>query len=206
MARRAWRTPGPYLMALAFALVIAPNVWWLVDHDFMPFHYVDARAKTADALVPIPSLSAAMDRQPDLLPVARDRTSGVAVLGLDAQCRTGTGAADRATFDRRYVTALALGPFAVTTLVAAVLGRLPVAMWGYPLWSFAPLAALMWLGPNDEPARLRRFARRLRRACSWPLPLIYAAIEIFEPFVRDRTKATAVPGQDVRRDGHQTVA
>ena len=37
---------------------------------------------------------------------------------------------------------LALGPFAITTLLALVLGRLPVAMWGYPLWSFAPLAAL----------------------------------------------------------------
>ena len=31
LARRAWRTPGPYVMALAFAIVIAPNVWWLVD-------------------------------------------------------------------------------------------------------------------------------------------------------------------------------
>ena len=54
---------------------------------------------------------------------------------------------DDAGFARRYVTVLALGPFAVTTLLAIVLGRLPVAMWGYPLWSFAPLAALMWLPP-----------------------------------------------------------
>ena len=34
-ARRAWRTPGPWLMALAFALVIAPHFWWLVDTSFM---------------------------------------------------------------------------------------------------------------------------------------------------------------------------
>src|SRR6476660_240900 len=40
-ARRAWRTPGPYVMALAFAIVIAPNFGWLVQHDFLPFHYVD---------------------------------------------------------------------------------------------------------------------------------------------------------------------
>src|SRR5215470_11976169 len=47
VARRAWRTPGPYVMALAFALVIAPNVWWLIDSGFLPLRYVDARAKIA---------------------------------------------------------------------------------------------------------------------------------------------------------------
>ena len=34
-------------MAAVFALVIAPNVWWLVNNDFMPFHYVDERAASA---------------------------------------------------------------------------------------------------------------------------------------------------------------
>ena len=37
LARRAWRTSGPYLMALAFAVVIAPNAWWLVETGFTPF-------------------------------------------------------------------------------------------------------------------------------------------------------------------------
>ena len=47
LARRAWRTPGPYVMAVVFAIAIAPNVWWLVDNDFMPFHYVEDRAAAA---------------------------------------------------------------------------------------------------------------------------------------------------------------
>ena len=46
-ARRAWRTPGPYVMAAAFLIVIAPNAWWLVTHEFMPFRYVDDRAREA---------------------------------------------------------------------------------------------------------------------------------------------------------------
>ena len=45
----------------------------------------------------------------------------------------------------------------MTTVVAALLGRLAIAMWGYPLWSFAPLALLLWLRPL-EPPQLRRFA------------------------------------------------
>ena len=36
-------------------------------------------------------------------------------------------ASDEAAFNRRYVAALALGPFAVTTVIAAVLGRQPIA-------------------------------------------------------------------------------
>src|SRR5262245_39699373 len=43
-ARRAWRTSGPYLMALAFLLVAAPNLWWLIEHDFLPLRYIDERA------------------------------------------------------------------------------------------------------------------------------------------------------------------
>ena len=46
-ARRAWRTPGPYVMAAVFAIVIAPNIWWLVNNDFMPFRYVEDRAAAA---------------------------------------------------------------------------------------------------------------------------------------------------------------
>src|SRR5438477_159532 len=47
VARRTWRTPGPYLMAATFLLVIAPNLWWLVDNGFQPFRYVNARAVSA---------------------------------------------------------------------------------------------------------------------------------------------------------------
>src|SRR5438105_5344745 len=46
-ARRTLRTPGPWLMALAFFVVIAPNLNWLIDTGFMPLRYVDARARMA---------------------------------------------------------------------------------------------------------------------------------------------------------------
>ena len=99
-----------------------------------------------------------------------------------------------AAFNRRYVTTLALGPFLVTTVVAAVLGRLAITMWGYPLWSFAPLAALMWIGPALDAAALRRFAIGfIAIFLAWPV--IYAAVELGEPFLRDRPKATQFPGR-----------
>jgi 4-amino-4-deoxy-L-arabinose transferase-like glycosyltransferase len=190
-ARRAWRTAGPYVMALAFVIVIAPNFGWLVQHDFLPFHYVDERAR-----------SAAHWYQYILYPL--QWTGGqflllLPMLGLLVLLRRRGEAwrptfAPTGTFDARYVTALALGPFLVTTAIAAVLGRLVIIFWGYPLWLFAPLALLLWWGRGIEPAQLRRFALGFL-AVFVAFPLAYAAVEIGEPFLRDRPKATQYPGE-----------
>ena len=189
-ARRVWRTPGPYLMALAFVVVLAPNAWWLVDSGFLPFRYVDARAKIAThwyQFVQFPLQWTASQ----ILFLAP--TIGLLALLYAKAKRTETAPRDEQGFARRYVTMLALGPFAVTTLVALVLGRLPVAMWGYPLWSFAPLAVILWLGPVSE-ARLRGFAVAFMAVfVAWPV--IYAGVELVEPFLRDRPKATEFPGR-----------
>ncbi len=191
-ARRAWRTPGPYVMTAVFAIAIAPNVWWLIDNDFMPFRYVDERAVTAArwyhyVLFPLRWTGGQILY---LLPM-------VALLALLYLPRRQTAIAppsDRTAFDRRYIGALALGPFAMTTVIAAVLGRQPIALWGYPLWSFAPLAILMFWPPALEAAQLRRFAGAALAALV-AFPLAFAVAEIGEPLLRDRSKATQFPGR-----------
>jgi hypothetical protein len=192
LARRAWRTPGPYVMALVFGIVIAPNAWWLVTHDFLPFYYVDERARAAAhwyqyILYPLQwTASQALLLAP---------TAGLlALFYRKGEVRPRPTPDEIASFKRRYATTLALGPFLVTTLVATVLGRLAITMWGYPLWSFAPLAALMWFRPVLDPRRLRWFAAAfIAIFVAWPLA--YAAVEIGEPFLHDRPKATQFPGQ-----------
>ena len=191
-ARRTWRTAGPYVMAAAFLVVIAPNAWWLVTHDFMPFHYVDDRAREAAhwyqyVLYPLRWTGSQLQFLAPAIAL-------LALLYTRAELRPRPASDAAAVFNRRYVTALALGPFAITTVIFAALGRLPVAMWGYPLWSFAPLAALMWLGPPGDLRRLRWFAAGFL-AVFLGIPLIYAAVELGEPFVRDRPKATQFPGE-----------
>jgi hypothetical protein len=190
-ARRTWRTPGPYVMALAFAIVIAPNAWWLVGHDFLPFQYVDERARTAAhwyQYLQYP-LQWTASQALVLLPAA-----GLLALLYRGGEKQAPAPDELASFNRRYVTALALGPFLVTTIIAALLGRLAITMWGYPLWSFAPLAALLWLRPAGDVPRLRWFAAAfLGVFLAWPA--IYAAVELGEPFVRDRPKATQFPGE-----------
>jgi 4-amino-4-deoxy-L-arabinose transferase-like glycosyltransferase len=191
-ARRAWRTPGPYVMAAAFALVIAPNAWWLVQDGFLPFQYVDARARSATHwyhYVVFP-LQWTGGQALTLLPAL----ALLATLYWRHENRPAPGRDEIAAFNRRYVMALALGPFLVTSAVAAVLGRLPVAMWGYPLWSFAPLALLMWRKPADEPLRLARFAAGTIVALL-AYPILYSLVEVGEPFLRDRPKASQFPGR-----------
>jgi 4-amino-4-deoxy-L-arabinose transferase-like glycosyltransferase len=131
-ARRAWRTPGPYVMALAFAIVIAPNVWWLVANDFLPFRYVDARAGGATRwyrYIAFP-LQWTAGQAAFLAPAI----ALLALICLPGKRRNLSPQDEVAAFNRRYVTALALGPFVITTVVATAFGRLPLSMWGYPLW------------------------------------------------------------------------
>ena len=191
-ARRAWRTPGPYVMAAVFAIVIAPNVWWLVNNDFMPFHYVDDRAAGAARwyqylLFPLRWTGGQLAY---LLPAL----ILLALLYWPRRPVKAETAGDGTAFNRSYVAALALGPFAVTTIVAAVLGRQPLAMWGYPLWSFLPLAVLMLWPPALEPAQLRRFAGAAL-AVLIAFPVGFAVAELGEPLLRDRHKATQFPGR-----------
>jgi hypothetical protein len=189
-ARRAWRTPGPYVMAAAFLIVLAPNLWWLVEHDFMPLRYVDARAVTAThwyQYLWFP-MKWTGGQVLNLLPV-------LALLATVCGPPAPSAPPDNSVA-RRTVTMLALGPFVFTTIVAAVLGRLPIAMWGYPLWCFAPLAVVMWFPPAAARERLKRFARVFGLVfVGWVV--VYAGDEVLEPLVRDRPKATNFPGHAV---------
>jgi hypothetical protein len=111
----------------------------------------------------------------------------------------GPGEATRAEatpFARRYLLALSFGPFLVTTLTAAPLGRLPVAMWGYPLWIFAPLGLLALFPPRLGRYQLANFTAGVVAVFLF-LPAVYAANELFEPLFTHRVKASRFPGQEM---------
>jgi hypothetical protein len=180
-------------MAAAFLIVLAPNLWWLAGHDFLPLRYVDARAATATHWYQylIFPLRWTVSQIFFLLPT-------IAMLALLFTGRRVERRTEIAPFARRYVTALALGPFLVTTAIAALLGRLPVSLWGYPLWSLAPLAVLLWFRPGFADLALRRFVVTAA-AIVVVLPAIYGLVELFAPLLRDRPKATYFPGRDMAR-------
>jgi hypothetical protein len=173
-------------------VIIAPQAWWLVTTGFQPLQYVDHRAVTAThwyhylafplrwAGSQVGSIAPTLALVAILVwpPVLRARLPG-----------------DQG-FPRRYVTALALGPFILTTLVSLSAGRLPHSMWGYPLWNFAALGILMWVAPRVESTsrRLQWFAAASVGVFAL-FPVAYAANIFAEPLVRDRLQAQQFAGR-----------
>ena len=188
-ARTCWRTAGPYAMAAAFLVVLAPNLWWVVEYDFLPLRYVNIRADAAQHWYQFITfqLEWIVSQAFFLMPVVV--LVGVLYLGGGLRRRS-----DVAPFARRYLTTLALGPFVVTTVIAASVGRMPVSMWGFPFWIFTPLAFLAWFEPDFSTRVLRRFATVFVAVFVAYLGS-YVAIEVYEPLVHERAKASDFPGR-----------
>jgi hypothetical protein len=194
VARRSWRTPGPYLMALAFGATIAPHLLWLFNNlQVSPFIYAEVRARVAERWYEYIAFP--------LRWIGGQLFFVLPALGLMALACSPRAAVEVKgnAFARRYVTMLALGPFAIVTLVSVVMGRLPVLLWGYPLWSFLPLAILLWFGPVTDIFRQRAFVAGFA-AVFVAMPLLYVAVPAIEAKFRDRSLATRFPGQAVANE------
>ena len=63
------------------------------------------------------------------------------------------------TFDRRFVAALALGPILLLLAIAVAKGIELRVHWGYAMWCFSGLFAVVFLVPRADDATLRRFGR-----------------------------------------------
>ena len=115
-ARASLRTPGPWLMALAFLVVIAPNVNWLIETGFMPMRYVDARAKIATHWYHVFTYPLQWTASQLFFIAPAIGLIALALIGARPQ----PAAVDETmSFARRYLAMLALGPFLVTTAARA---------------------------------------------------------------------------------------
>ena len=177
-------------MAAAFALVIAPNVWWLVTHDFMPFRYVDERAAAAAHWYhsPVYPLQWTGGQALVLLPAL----ALLALLYRRGEVRATAPADEIAAFNRRYVTALALGPFLVTTVVAAAARAARDRDVGLSAVVVRAARAAAVAAAVTDPPQLRRFAAGAI-AMLLAFPVIYAAVEIGEPLAARPAEGDPVP-------------
>jgi 4-amino-4-deoxy-L-arabinose transferase-like glycosyltransferase len=199
-ARRALRTPGPWLGAALALLIASPHLVWLVDNNFVPFHYVDVRSAPArgwfDHLLhpaifaagqlffmlpalfiaamfiwPRPSPSSAT---PNLEPAADD-------------------------FDRRIVTVIAFGPAAAMLALIGVSGRGAITMWGYPLWLFVGLWIVLFVPQPLDAARLKRVVGAWAVVFA-ALVVAFVANYTVLPLIDHRYRAEFFPGQALGTD------
>jgi 4-amino-4-deoxy-L-arabinose transferase-like glycosyltransferase len=185
-ARPALRTAGPYVAALIALLIALPHLVWLVENDFLPFRYAEARAAPVRGLIDhaLHPLAFMAGQALWLLPAA------VIALPLVRPRSAAKPVAD--AFDRRIVTLLAFGPAALLIAGSAVSGRGLITMWGYPLWLFLGLWIVLAAGPALAQARLKRIA------LAWAaVTALYAVAFIAQygvlPFFDHRYRASLFP-------------
>ncbi len=149
-ARQSLRRPGPYL-ALAVALVVAaPHLAWLVQNDFLPLRYVEARASLSRGVLDhmLHPLQFLVSQMFFLAPAL--------LIALPLMLPRGAAPPAPQAFDRRIVTLLAFGPFAAMLALSAISGRGTIAMWGYPLWLFLGLWIVLHARAAIDHVRLGR--------------------------------------------------
>jgi 4-amino-4-deoxy-L-arabinose transferase-like glycosyltransferase len=187
-ARPALKTAGPYVAALVALLIALAHLVWLIENDFLPFKYAEARAAPVRGLIDhvLHPLAFVAGQVLWLLP------SGLIALPL-AYPRTAAAKPAIDAFDRRIVTLLTFGPAVLLVAGALVSGRGLITMWGYPLWLFLGLWLVLQAGPALAQARLRRIA------LAWGLvTALYASAFIVQygvlPFFDHRYRASLFPG------------
>ena len=149
-ARKTLLTPGPWI-ALALALLImAPHLVWLVENNFLPFAYAEARATPSYGLLDHVLHPAAFA----ILQIGFMLPALLIAATLFWPRRPMVRPAD--PFNRRIVALLAFGPAAATLVLSTVSGRGTVAMWGYPLWLFLGLWIVLAARTALDPPRLAR--------------------------------------------------
>jgi hypothetical protein len=188
-ARRALATPGPYLALLVAAIVIAPNVVWLFQHDFSSFAYGEARAPLVRSWFDH-FIHPAMFTGSQIFFLIPSFFIASALL-FPRPISHQHFAAD--AFDRRIMTLIALGPGISAIALSAISGRGAVAMWGYPLWLFLGLWIVMIAAPQLTAERINRVV------LAWASVFVVLAIAFVVnysvlPLIDHRYRAVFYPG------------
>ncbi len=148
-ARPALRTPGPYVTALVALLIASPHLWWLVQNDFLPINYVEARALPPQGFLDHirRPLSFAFGQFAWSLPCLAIAAS----LFLKRPDKIVPYDVD--SFSRRIVTLLTFGPMVTLLIASAITGGKLIGMWGYPFWLFLGLWLVLRAGKIYERER-----------------------------------------------------
>jgi 4-amino-4-deoxy-L-arabinose transferase-like glycosyltransferase len=164
-ARRSLRTGGPWLALLAAMLIILPHGLWLAAHGFPTLTYVGTRAAS-----PMGALGRLLN--PLAFAIGQLAFAGAALLValplLVGVARSGELSA-RQRFDRRFLSAVVLGPPALLMAMSVLFNLRLSSAWGLPLWS---ALGVLWL----SLWRVRQTVPAYRRVAQ--LGVVLALLEV----------------------------
>lgn len=133
-------SPRPYLAAVVCVLVLAPNLYWLVEHDFISIRLHVMEERTADQ--PLTLIAHALRFTGAFVAL-----SSPALVAFWLCLRPWSAATTRSVFAdwrgrRAVVACIAFAPVALPLVLLAPAGILLHSPWNAPAFFFVPLAAL----------------------------------------------------------------
>jgi 4-amino-4-deoxy-L-arabinose transferase-like glycosyltransferase len=148
-ARKRLLSIGPYLALAVFALVIAPQALWLLDHQFQPFAYAARRSGEGGFVAAVEFLATQVA---DHLPLA------ILLLAAGFFGKAVPDATQRPEQRAwRFLLLMGFGPLALTAL-AGVFGAGLRASWAAPMFNLSGLIVIALLSHKFSTARLGRLA------------------------------------------------
>lgn len=171
-ARSRLRTLGPWCVVLISSAIASPQALYLIQSDFLPLGYAQARAQNAQDGPVLFMLTQLANHIPLMLLAA--------IAGF-----WGRGAWVSRTMDRRTVFVLVMfaGPLLLICLVGLLGSGGLRSMWGAPMFSLSGLVAVYFFGGRLNPQREQR-----SQYCALALTCVLAILYATQLTVRDLYK------------------
>ena len=154
--RNSLKTSGPWLAALVTLLLISPHIYWLYEHDFPAFQYLNDQYIAHDK----EAFSNGYNHIKYPFEFALSNLGNVILLALiglplfklarkPSESVT-TNCTQDTRFKTLYLYAIALGPFLVTLLFGLINGETLVPRWATPYFAWLPLLILFRLNKKFD--------------------------------------------------------
>ncbi|MBF0622677.1 MAG: glycosyltransferase family 39 protein [Magnetococcales bacterium] len=185
---------GPYLALAITLLVITPHIQWLIDHDFLPFRYVEKRAGMAMVLWlrPIASIKFLSAQLADHLPMLIILVTA----GLYRKSSISSRNSTLSQTDRRFLLAFGLGPVLLVSLVPLFTGMGLRSMWGTPLFTLSGLLIVSLLPVDQENVKIKRFTYAVI-ALLVTMPMAYGAKALYGWKIAKKANRLEWPDQEI---------
>jgi 4-amino-4-deoxy-L-arabinose transferase-like glycosyltransferase len=163
-ARRCLKKPGPYIAALTTILLFLPHMYWLQQHDYLPFTYLHDRLQSsgpATKFVTPPDFFPTFLMSPIVFVIAQILALLPATLLFLFLKKQGQNAPKQkiiSNFDRAFLAAVTFVPMTLTLLLSMCFGFKIHDMWGAPFFNFAGLWAISKFYPEGARMNLRFFS------------------------------------------------
>lgn len=189
--RACWKKPWIYLGGAFFALLVIPNVIWLLRHDFIAIHYAFRRADLQNAE---PTLAANIELCLDVWTDFIERMI-LPVLAL-LIFRRGKPIV-HSGFDRAVVWVAALAPTLLSSLFALVCGGNVLVSWTTPYYVFSTLWIVMLYRPVSGVRSIRIFATFMAAAVLLMVLIFGYEFTYRRPYLKRSCPHNVFPGRRI---------